>query len=173
MKNNRFRDFRAFFPGYCKGLEPCDNTVMTDKEKRLAEKYPEAAIFAAIAGSVWQGSKAAVKMELQVAGRLKAELQRLLGTDVQTIFVTDSDIRHIKKQHGQGEALRGQIDVTPGDIAFIPLVLNEFDTAEHTETDRKGNKKILFKKRIDGLVYLAAVERGPHKGEVRTLWKTP
>jgi hypothetical protein len=146
---------------------------MTDKKKQLAEKYPEAAIFAAIAGSVWRGSKAVVKMELQVDGKLKAELQRLLGTDVQTIFVTDSDIRHIKRKHGQGEALRGQIDVTPDDIALIPLVLNEFDTAEHTETDRKGNKKILFKKRIDELVYLATIERGPHKGEVRTFWKTP
>jgi hypothetical protein len=122
---------------------------MTDKEKQLAEKYPETAIFAAIAGNVWRGSKAVIKMELAVAGRLKAELQRLLGTDVQTIFVTDSDIRHIKRKHGRGEALRGQIDVTPDDIALIPLVLNEFDTIEHTETDRKGNKKILFTKRID------------------------
>jgi hypothetical protein len=42
--------------------------------------------------------------------------------DVQTIFVTDSGIKHIKKRHGQREALRGQIDVTPGDIALIPLV---------------------------------------------------
>jgi hypothetical protein len=41
---------------------------MTDKEKQLAEKYPEAAIFAAIAGGVWRGSKAVVKMELQVDG---------------------------------------------------------------------------------------------------------
>jgi hypothetical protein len=112
-------------------------------------------------------------MELQVTGKLKAELRRILGTDIQTIFVTDSDIRHIKKQHGQREALRGQIDVTPDDIALIPLVLNEFDIAEYTEMDRRGNKKILFKKRIDNLVYLATIERGPHKGEIRTLWKTP
>ncbi|MDR1468035.1 MAG: hypothetical protein LBT00_01935 [Spirochaetaceae bacterium] len=152
---------------------PIQYIGMTDKEKQLAEKYPEAAIFAAIAESVWQGSKATVKMELQVTGKLRAELQRLLGTDVHTLFVTDSDIRHIKKQHGKGEASRGQIDVTPDDIALIPIVLNEFDTAEHTETDRRGNKKILFKKRIDETVYLATIERGPHKGEIRTLWKTP
>jgi hypothetical protein len=62
-------------------------------------------------------------------------------------------------------------DVTPDDIALIPLVLNEFDTAEHTKTDSKGNKKILFKKKIDGLIYITTIERGPHKGEVRTLWK--
>jgi hypothetical protein len=69
--------------------------------------------------------------------------------------------------------LRGQEDTTPADLAFIPLVLNEFDTIEHTDTDRKGNKKILFRKKIDSLVYLATVERGLYKGEVRTLWKTP
>jgi hypothetical protein len=41
---------------------------MTDKEKQLAEKYPEAAIFAAIAGIVWRGSKAVVKWSYQSPG---------------------------------------------------------------------------------------------------------
>jgi hypothetical protein len=90
---------------------------------------------------------------------------------VQTIFITDSDARHIKKQHGQGEALRGQIDISPEDFALIPLLLNEYDTMEHTGVDKKGNRKVLFKKKIDGLVYLATIERDPNKGEVRTFWK--
>jgi hypothetical protein len=124
-----------------------------------------------MAENVWNGNNAAVKMELPISERLKADFQRILGTDVQTLFITDSDIRHIKKQHGQGEPLRGQVDITPEDFALIPLVLNEYDTMEHTETDRKGNRKILFTKRVNGLVYLATIERGPHKGEVRTLWK--
>jgi hypothetical protein len=51
--------------------------------------------------------------------------------------------------------------------------MNEFDTAEHTETDKLGNKKILFAKKFRGTVYLATVERGPNKGEIKTLWKTP
>jgi hypothetical protein len=144
---------------------------MTDKEKALAGRYPEAALSAAMAESVWNGTKAAAKMEFPISERLQADFQKILGTDVQTIFITDSDVRHIKKQHGQGEPLRGQVDITPEDFALIPLVLNEYDTIEHTETDKKGNRKVLFTKKIDGLVYLATIERGPHKGEVRTLWK--
>jgi hypothetical protein len=44
---------------------------MTNQEKQLAEKYPEAAFFEAIAGSVWKGSKAVVKMELQDKGEVR------------------------------------------------------------------------------------------------------
>jgi hypothetical protein len=50
-------------------------------------------------------------------------------------------------------------------------MLNEFDQAEHTETDKKGNKKVLFSKKINGTVYLATIERGPYKMEVCTFWK--
>ncbi|AEF81382.1 conserved hypothetical protein [Leadbettera azotonutricia ZAS-9] len=64
-------------------------------------------------------------------------------------------------------------DINPDDFAYIPLVLNEFDTMEYTETDKKGNKKLLFKKKIDSQIYLATIERGLHKAEIRTLWKTP
>jgi hypothetical protein len=146
---------------------------MTDQEKELVKKYPEAPIMVAMAENVWNGNKTPVKIELAISSHLKAEFQRLLGTDVETIFITDSDVRHIKKQHGQRESLRGQIDLNPEDFALIPVVLNEFDSAQHTETDKKGNKKILFTKKIDRLIYLATIERGPHKGEVRTLWKMP
>jgi hypothetical protein len=34
-----------------------------------------------------------------------------------------------------------------------------------------GYKKLLFKKSCEGLVYIAAVERGEYKMEVRTFWK--
>jgi hypothetical protein len=144
---------------------------MTDNERNLAAKYPESVLFSAMAQSVWNGSTATVKTELAVTGKLKTELARIIGTDVQSNFITDSDVRHIKKQHGAGEPPRGQIDLAPDDFALIPLVLNEFDTVEHTDTDKLGNKRLLFSKKIDGIVYLATVERGPHKGEVKTLWK--
>ena len=89
----------------------------------------------------------------------------------QTVFLTDSDIRHIKKKHGSNEAAKGQIDITPDDFALIPLVLNEFDTIEHSLTDKLGYKKLLFQKNCEGIVYVATVERGESKVEVRTFWK--
>ena len=138
----------------------------------IAEKYPEATAFAGVAASVWNGSGSSAKVEMAVTGRLHTELKRLLDKDIQTVFLTDSDIRHIKKKHGNNEAARGQIDIIPGDFALIPFVLNEFDKAEYYQTDKKGNKKLLFQKNCEGMTYVAIVERGTTKVEVRTFWKT-
>jgi hypothetical protein len=93
---------------------------------------------------VWNGSDSLVKIEMPVSGRLCAEWLKLPGKNIQTVFLTDSDIQHIKKKHGSNEAARGQVDITPDDFALIPLVLNDFDQAGHDLTDRRGNKKLLF-----------------------------
>jgi hypothetical protein len=95
----------------------------------------------------------------------------MLGKDIQAVFLTDSDIRHIKKKHGNNEAARGQVDITPDDFALIPYILNEFDKVEYDLTDKMGNKKLFFQKRCEGLAYVATVERGENKVEVRTFWK--
>jgi hypothetical protein len=137
----------------------------------VKQAYPEAALLVDLARNVWNGHSSTVKIEFAVSDRLRAEFLNLTGKDIQAVFITDSGARHIKKQHGQGEALRGQVDIAPDDFAFIPLVLNEFDTAEHTGEDNRGNKKIVFTKKISGTVYLATIERGPSKMEIRTFWK--
>jgi hypothetical protein len=80
-------------------------------------------------------------------------------------------VKHIKKKHGQREALRGQVDITPADFALIPFVMNEFDTAEHTDTDKLGNKKITFTKNTGETVFTVSVERGNNQIGVITLWK--
>jgi len=144
---------------------------MTKHEKELVKNYPEAAAFAGVAESVWNGNNSPVKVEMRVSGRLHAELRRLLDKDIQTVFLTDSDIRHIKKKHGSNEAARGQVDITPDDFALIPLVLNEFDKAEHDITDKMGFKKLLFQKQCGEMVYIATIQRGETKVEVRTFWK--
>jgi hypothetical protein len=144
---------------------------MTEAEIKLIEKYPEAAAFAGVAKSVWNGSSSVAKVEMEVKGKLHAELNRLLAKDIKTVFLTDSDIRHIKKKHGNNESSRGQIDITPDDFALIPLVFNEFDKVEHDLTDKMGFKKLLFQKKCGGMVYVATVERGDNKIEIRTFWK--
>jgi hypothetical protein len=145
---------------------------MTDTEKTLADQYPEAALIVEMAKTAWSGNRKAVRIDFELSGKLKAELQVLLGKDIRTIFITDSDVRHIKKNHGQGEAARGQVDITPEDFALIPAVMNEFDTAKHEDTDRMGNKKVLFVKKVNGNIYTASVERGNSQIGVITLWKT-
>ena len=84
---------------------------------------------------------------------------------------TNSDVRHIKRRHGQNEEQRGQINITPADFAFIPVILNEFDTVRQIGKDKKGNKKLEFTKKIKGTFYLVSIEKGNNQIGIITLWK--
>ena len=143
------------------------------EQEDIIKKYPEAAAFAGVAKSVWDGNNSPAKVEMSVTGRLRSELKYLLNKEIQTVYITDSDIRHIKKKHGNNEASRGQVNIIPEDFALIPLILNEFDKVEHEITDQKGNKKLLFQKNCGNMAYVATIERGEKKVEIRTFWKMP
>ena len=145
---------------------------MTNMEASLVKQYPEAPLIVAMAESTWAGSRKTAKIEFSLSDTLKAKLKELLGKEVHKIFITDSDARHIKKHHGQNEEKRGQVDIIPADFALIPVVLNEFDTVEHTGEDKLGNKKLFFTKKIEGTIYLASIEKGNNQIGVITLWKT-
>jgi len=145
---------------------------MTDKERELSNHYPEAPLLVEMAKTAWSGNLKAARVDFSLSDKLKAELKKLLDKEIKSIFITDSDVRHIKKNHGQGEAKRGQEDITPEDFALIPAVMNEFDTIQYENTDRRGNKKALFVKKVNGTVYTASVERGNNQIGVITLWKT-
>ena len=144
---------------------------MTDKETELIKQYPEALLIVAMAESTWAGNCKTAKIEFSLSVGLKTKLKELLGKEVHKIFITDSDARHIKKHHSKNEDKRGQVDITPADFALIPVVLNEYDTAEHTGEDKKGNKRIMFTKKIEGTIYVASIERGNSQIGVITLWK--
>ena len=144
---------------------------MTEKETEYVNKYPEASLIVAMAESVWNGNRKAAKIEFSLSDVLKMKLKELLGREIQKIFITDSDARHIKKHHGHNEEKRGQIDITPADFAFIPAVMNEFDTVEHSGEDKIGNKKLFFTKKIEDTIYIGGIERGNNQIGVITLWK--
>jgi len=95
---------------------------MTQKEAEYINKYPEAKLIVAMADSTWAGNRNLAKIEFSLSDTLKIKLNELLGKEIQKIFITDSDVRHIKKHHGQNEEKRGQVDVIPADFAFIPVV---------------------------------------------------
>ena len=52
-------------------------------------------------------------------------------------------------------------------------MLNDFDTCEHTDTDKFGNKKFLLTKDISGVYYVVTIQRGKKKLEMKTMWKRP
>lgn len=90
---------------------------------------------------------------------------------LECVFITDSDMRHIKRAHSRGEELRGQVSLAPKDFAVLPEILNEFETCEHTATDKLGNKLFLLTKRVGGTWYVVTVQRGKRKLQVKTMWK--
>jgi hypothetical protein len=137
----------------------------------ITAAYPEAAHLVDMAERAWAGDTRPAKTIFPASDKLKAALKDILGKDIQEVFVTDSDVRHIKAEHGERQGLQGQEDITPQDFTLIPFVINEFDTVDYSKTDRQGNKKVLFTKRVDGLVFLVGIERGPAKEQVITLWK--
>ena len=137
----------------------------------MAERYPESDVLVGAAESVWNGSDARINISIDVSSKLVNHMSDYLPEALLSVFITDSDIRHIKRKHGSDEERRGQITIVPDDFSCIPQVLNEFDSCEHTDTDKLGNKKFLLKKNIGGTVYLVTVQRGKRKLEIKTMWK--
>ena len=146
--------------------------VRTESFKRWFGDWEAAAIIN-IAEGVWNGSMTAARINFALSEKTQDELKKLLGKDFQLGFLTDSDIRHTKNHHGQNEESRGQVNITPEDFALVPYVMNEFDRVTHTSTDKLGNRKVEFTKRINGTVYVASIERGKNKEQLITMWKKP
>lgn len=137
----------------------------------MSNIYPEEPLLVGAAESVWKGSDVRINIGIDVSTKLIEEMRGYLPEDLSLVFITDSDIRHIMKHHGQSEESRGQTTITPKDFACIPIVLNEFDTCECVDTDKLGNKKFLLSKNIEGNIFLVTVQRGKRKLEIKTMWK--
>ena len=125
------------------------------------------------AREVWNGSNAVATVRIAVCGKLVAEMSGHGITQLESAFITDSDIRHIMKHHSGPEDERGQLEVGPEDFAFLPEVLNSFDTCDHTDTDKLGNKKFLVTKTIGDAFYVVTIQRGMRKIQIKTMWKRP
>jgi vacuolar-type H+-ATPase subunit F/Vma7 len=56
--------------------------------------------------------------------KLKNEIKKLTGNNLETILITDSAIRHIRDEHAQNQAAQKQVDITPEDIALVPFAFS-------------------------------------------------
>jgi hypothetical protein len=139
--------------------------------KNPALFYPESHLLVAMAETAWAGNLKSAKIEFSLSDRLKTKLTELLGKKINKIFITDSDARHIRNHHGKNEKLRGQVDITPADFAFIPVILNEYDNVKQIGENKRGNKKLEFTKKIEGTFYLVSIEKGNNQIGIITLWK--
>ncbi|MDR0868918.1 MAG: hypothetical protein LBP75_10685 [Planctomycetota bacterium] len=131
----------------------------------------EAALTIGFAERAWNGKTNGERISFLASDKLKSAMRSLWKHSVEVFFITDSDIRHIKKHHGANEGLRGQADFTPQEVALIPWVVNEFDTIEKGETGAQGNETAQFTKRVNGTVYVVGIERGTRREQILTAWK--
>ena len=91
------------------------------------------------------------------------------------VMMNGDDVRHIMKNHGDAatERSRGQIAITPNDIARIPEILASPDriyTSE--EMDGKGRTAIIFEKQMgDYYITIQGISDGKQLLQTDTLYK--
>lgn len=124
-----------------------------------------------LATKVWQNPRAQGKVTFYPSQKLKDKVKELFGHDIDTVFITADDIRHIKSGHSEHEESRGQINLSEQDIPDIYDVVNDFDNATKLQSDAKGNQKIMFVKDVNGKMISLLIERGKHKAQVKTAYK--
>lgn len=124
-----------------------------------------------LATKVWQNPRAQGKVTFYPSQKLKDKVKELFGHDIDTVFITAEDIRHIKSGHSEHEESRGQINLSEQDIPDIYDVVNDFDNATKLQSDAKGNQKIMFVKDVNGKMISLLIERGKHKAQVKTAYK--
>ena len=124
-----------------------------------------------LARAAWSDKKAQGKVSFKPSQKLRDKVREFFGHDIDEVFITADDMRHIKNAHSDGEEKRGQVNLTPDDIAEVYHVVNEFDSATKERDDRHGNQNILVVKDSDGRMFALLVERGKSKAEVKTVYK--
>lgn len=132
--------------------------------------YPEEPLLVGTAESVWKGSDARVNISIDVGQRLADTIGEEIEGQLECVFITDSDIRHIRRKHGANEERRGQQSIVPNDFALIPKVLNESDACDHAD-GQGGQQEVPREKGDRGTAYLVTAQRGKGKLEVKMMRK--
>ncbi len=126
---------------------------------------------AELARKAWENNNINEKVSFAPSDKLQQKVCELFGHTINEIFITGSDIRHIKNHHAKDERLRGQRDITPQDISMIYDTVSDFKTANKERNDNKGNQTILFMRDTMFMrCFALLVERGKKKAEVKTFY---
>ncbi len=139
------------------------------EENKKAEETKKSLI--ELAEKAWDDKNFNGKVSFQPSQKFRDKVQELFGHNVDTVFITADDVRHIKKHHGQLESQRGQLEITPETIAEIYDAVNDFDTATKERDDNLGNQSVMVVKGANGTSYVILVERGKSKAQVKTFYK--
>lgn len=144
---------------------------ITEELNNVLKTNPDASLLYGAAKSVWEGSLSSITIHIPILKKLKTKMKEYGISDLTSLFITDSDIRHIRNKHSSGEEKRGQINIEPSDFALLNIVINDFDECLQLEQDRLGNSKFKFIKRCRSTWYIVTVQRGKPKLEILSMWK--
>lgn len=174
------REVNAIYEARKQSAEPKSNKVINrtqdsgnkkaaDDGGRSVEEIKQSLV--ELANRAWSDSKAQGRVSFAPSKKLRDRVQELFGHDIDEVFITADDMRHIKNDHGANEEKRGQVNITSDEIAGLYDTVNDFDSAAIQKADSKGNKKLLVVRGSNGRSYSLLIERGKHKAEVKTFYK--
>ena len=149
--------------------------LSTGKKNRIISTFKDAVTFVRGALSDRQNVDRAYLGKLPDS--VAQSIQNSTGLNVHGfgVMMNGDDIRHIIKSHGDplAEQSRGQIAVTPDDIARIPEILAAPDhITPSKELDGKGRQAIVFEKQIgDTYITIQGVSDGKRLLQADTLYK--
>ena len=114
----------------------------------------------------------------KVKDNISSKIKKITGINVDNRrhVLTDYDIRHMLKQHGNPkiENEKGQIAITKNDINKIPEILNNPDYITNGTNNKLGQTVRYIKEYSDNNTYV--VEVVPEKSQtliIKTMWKKP
>ena len=107
--------------------------------------------------------------------RVKDEIRRVMGRDIDSHNITSDSLRHILKGHGvSGEKLdKNSIPLSEADLELIPYIMTAPDRVERGSTDASGRESIRFKKSLsNGYVVVLEKEQkdSPDDMDTITMW---
>lgn len=140
--------------------------------KRIVGDWESARIIRQ-ARTAWSDEKSKNRTNFIPSEGFIEAVRDLVGLDIRLVVITDDAIRHIKSKHSQGEELRGQINITPEDIATIPYAINNFDSIERSpEYDgNRGELALTVKKRVNGITYVGIINKGQRNEVIISTWR--
>lgn len=145
------------------------NKKAADQGGRSVEEIKQSLV--ELANRAWRDSKTQGRVSFAPSKKLRDKVQELFGHDIDEVFITADDMRHIKNDHGANEEKRGQVNITSDEIAGLYDTVNDFNSAAIQKADSKGNKKLLVVRGSNGKSYSLLIERGKHKAEVKAFYK--
>ena len=127
------------------------NKKAADQGGRSVEEIKQSLV--ELANRAWSDSKTQGRVSFAPSKKLRDKVQELFGHDIDEVFITADDMRHIKNDHGANEEKRGQVNITSDEIAGLYDTVNDFNSAAIQKADSKGNKKLLVVRGSNGKSY--------------------